>query len=209
MKTTGVVRRIDDLGRIVIPKEIRKSLRIKDGESLEIFLDSGNIILKRYSEVDSFKTFCEMYVESICNSTFNNVLIVDRNVVIAGAGGLKRDYIDFNISSFLDGVIRDRMNLVSFDRAKVGVVDSRIDFISYIICPIIVNGDAIGAVIIFSGDSELDVIDERICVSSAKFLSKYVELWCLLCYNFVCKCVDEKLEQFFNYREFVVGESKY
>ena len=176
MKTTGVVRRIDDLGRIVIPKEIRKSFRIKDGESLEIFLDNGNIILKRYSDFDSFKTFCEMYVESICNSTLTNVLIVDRNVVIAGAGGLKKDYIDLSISSFLDKAIKDRMNLVSFDRVKVSNVDTRLDFISYVISPIIVNGDAIGAVVVFSNDSELEVVDERICVSSAMFLSKYVEL---------------------------------
>ena len=103
-------------------------------------------------------------------------MIVDRNVVIAGAGGLKKDYIDLSISSFLDKAIKDRMNLVSFDRVKVSIVDSRIDFISYVISPIIVNGDAIGAVVVFSNDSELDVVDERICVSSAMFLSKYVEL---------------------------------
>ena len=65
MKTTGVVRRIDELGRIVIPKEIRKTLKIKDGESLEIFLEDGNIILRKYSHFDDLKNFYDKFVDSI------------------------------------------------------------------------------------------------------------------------------------------------
>ena len=62
MKSTGVVRRIDELGRIVIPKEIRKTLKIKDGELLEIFLDGGNIILKKYSHFDNLKDFYDKFI---------------------------------------------------------------------------------------------------------------------------------------------------
>ena len=86
MKTTGVVRRIDDLGRIVIPKEIRKSMRIKDGESLEIFLDSDNIILKKYSDLGDLVDFYKNYADSINLYVNENIIIVDRNNIVAIAG---------------------------------------------------------------------------------------------------------------------------
>ena len=93
MKTTGVVRRIDDLGRIVIPKEIRKTLRIKDGESVEIFLDSDNIVLKKYSPLEGLPDFYKDYVDSIYSEIGGNVFIVDRDVILAVSGDLKKKYL--------------------------------------------------------------------------------------------------------------------
>lgn len=108
MKSTGVVRRIDDLGRIVIPKEIRKNMKIKDGESVEIYLDSDNIILKKYSPLGNIMEFYKSYVNSIYEAILENIMIVDRDKVVAVAGDLKKKYLDKSISSKLDNIIEQR-----------------------------------------------------------------------------------------------------
>ncbi len=176
MKTTGVVRRIDELGRIVIPKEIRKTLKIKDGESLEIFLEDGNIILKKYSHFDDLKDFYDKFVDSISSSIDKTVLITDRCSVIAGAGALKNDYFTFDISSDVDRIIEERTNTFSYVKTNFNIIKDRIDVIGYVICPIIVDGDAIGSVIIVSNSCDLDSFDERTAITYSKFLSKYIEL---------------------------------
>ena len=94
MKMTGIIRRIDELGRIVIPKEIRKNLRIKNGESLEIFVDDEDIILKRYSPVESLDTIALKFVNTFNQVIKHNVIVTDRNKVIAIAGPLKKKYLD-------------------------------------------------------------------------------------------------------------------
>ena len=89
MKTTGVIRRIDELGRIVIPKEIRKNLRIKNGDSLEIFLESDNIILKKYSQLETIENVSVDYVEAFNSIIKHNIIVTDRDKVIAVSGPLK------------------------------------------------------------------------------------------------------------------------
>ena len=118
MKSTGVVRRVDDLGRIVIPKEIRRTLRIRDGESLEIFVDREMIALKKFSKMSDMNEVAQELVE-IINATINKtVLITDRDKFIAGAGGLKKKYIDTNISRYLEGVMKERKNI--FETSEIG-----------------------------------------------------------------------------------------
>lgn len=184
MKTTGVVRRIDELGRIVVPKEIRKTLKIRDGESLEIFLEDGNIILKKYSHFDDLKDFYNKFVASISSSIDKTVLITDRCSVIAGAGSLKNNYIDMDISSDVDRIIEERTNAFSYVKSSFSIVKDRKDIIGYVICPIIVDGDAIGSIIIVSDFCDLDSFDESSAIVYSKFLSKYIEMWFLLWYNF-------------------------
>ena len=101
MKTTGVIRRIDDLGRIVIPKEIRKTLRIKDGESLEIYLDSDNIVLKKFSRLEGLSNFYKNYVDSVQSSIGENIMITDNEKIVAVAGTLKKKYLDHDISNYI------------------------------------------------------------------------------------------------------------
>ncbi|MDD5980027.1 MAG: stage V sporulation T C-terminal domain-containing protein [bacterium] len=175
MKTIGVVRRIDDLGRIVIPKEIRKSLRIKDGESLEICLDSENIILKKYSELNNLGDFYKNYVDSINSYIKENIIIVDRNSIVAIAGDLKKKYVNKNISPEIDDIIQKRNIVVEKEYKDITLVINNTEKASYIIAPIIVNGDAIGAVIMLSTTRNLDDFDVKTISIASKFLGKYIE----------------------------------
>lgn len=175
MKTTGVVRRIDDLGRIVIPKEIRKSLRIKDGESLEICLDSDNIVLKKYSELNNLGDFYKNYVDSINSYIKENIIIVDRNSIVAIAGDLKKKYIGKSITKDIDDIIQKRNMIIEKEFKEISLITNIFENASYIISPIIVNGDAIGAVIMLSTNRILDDFDVKTMAIASKFLGKYIE----------------------------------
>ena len=175
MKTTGVIRRIDDLGRIVIPKEIRKTLRIKDGESVEIFLNSDNIVLKKYSPLSSLPDFYKDYVDSIYSEIGNSVIIVDRDKIVAVSGDLKKNYFDKTISLELDEMIQKRVVVSSKAISNISILDGIVENISYVIAPIISSGDVLGAVIIFSVSEEIDDFALKTGVIAAKFLGKYVE----------------------------------
>ena len=175
MKTTGVVRRIDDLGRVVIPKEIRKTLRIKDGESLEIFLESDNIVLKKYSPFTNLENFYKSYVDSIYTAIKDNIMIVDRDKIVAVAGDLKKQYLDKNISSSIDKMIQSRVTVVEKEFKELSLISDRTEFCSYVISPIIVGGDAIGAVIILLRDRKIEEFEEKTATIAAKFLGKYIE----------------------------------
>lgn len=175
MKSTGVVRRIDDLGRIVIPKEIRKTLRIKDGESLEIFLDSENIVLKKYSHLDGLSDFYKSYADAIYDGISAYVMIVDRDKFVAVSGEFKKKYLDKNISSFLDDVIQNREIVVEKNKSDVVFSNDVLENYSYIISPIVSSSDVIGAVIVFSDKRDLDDFDVTTARIAAKFLGKYIE----------------------------------
>lgn len=175
MKTTGVVRRIDDLGRIVIPKEIRKTLRIKDGESVEIFLNSDNIVLKKYSPLEGLPDFYKDYVDSIYSEIGNNIVIVDRDKIVAASGELRKKYFNKSISSELDGIIQNRTTVFSKDISKISIIDDEYQDASYVIAPIISNGDAVGAVIIFSTTEKIDDFIVKTGIIAATFLGKYIE----------------------------------
>lgn len=100
MKATGIVRRIDDLGRVVIPKEIRRTLRLREGTPLEIFTDrEGEIILKKYSPMVELAAFAVQYAEAMAQSTGLMVCIADRDQIIAVSGGPKKEYYQKTISA--------------------------------------------------------------------------------------------------------------
>ena len=109
MKATGIVRRIDDLGRVVIPKEIRRTLRIREGDPLEIFVDSdGEVILKKYSPISELSDFAKEYAEALYDSLGSSVLISDRDAVITLAGGSKKEYFNKNISELIEKQMGER-----------------------------------------------------------------------------------------------------
>ena len=110
-------------------------------------------------------------------------MITDRCRVIAGSGALKNNYVGLDISFDVEKIINGRTNIFSYVVNSFSIVKGRIDVIGYIVCPIIVEGDAIGSLIIVSDSCNFDSFEERIAIMYSKFLSKYIEIWFLLCYN--------------------------
>lgn len=177
MKATGIVRRIDDLGRVVIPKEIRRTLRIREGDPLEIFVDrDGEVILKKYSPINELGDFAKEYAEALYDSLGNPVLICDRDAYIAVAGGSKKDYLNKNISDLVEKIMEERNSVLQNQQTSVSLVDGYEEPVSaYTIGPIIANGDPIGAVIIFSKDGSLGEVEQKSVETAASFLARQME----------------------------------
>jgi len=173
MKTTGVVRRIDELGRIVIPKEIRKSMRIKNGDSLEIFLNDEDIILKKYSPIETLENVLSNYVDSFNQVMKHNIIVTDRDKVIAMAGNLKKKYLGKNISDFTDRSIERRDSFVERQKKSVNLIEEISEVCYYSFSSIVNNGDAIGAVIILSTEIPITDAEEKMAVILSKILSKH------------------------------------
>ena len=184
MKATGVVRRIDDLGRIVIPKEIRKTLRIKEGDPLEIFTDKeGEVILKKYSPIGELSEFATGYAETLSKTTGHIAYITDKDSVIAVSGGSKKEFLDQSLSKELEKVIDNKTVYTSKENNEIALPITQNDnnsrrYNSQVIYPIISDGDVIGTVILLSkepttkmGETELKVVQ-----SAAGFLSSQMEI---------------------------------
>lgn len=176
MKATGVVRRIDELGRIVIPKEIRKNLRIHDGESIEIYTDNLNqIILKKYSLSEDYTLIIKSYIESIYSILKKDILVTDRDNFIAVAGEIKKIYDQKNISNYLMNLISNRQVIKSENINNLELINGSSLECSYIINPIISNGECIGLLIILSKEEKINSIDEKVIQVASQFLGKYIE----------------------------------
>ncbi len=171
--TTGIIRRIDELGRIVIPKEIRKKLRIDNGESLEILIEDDNIILKKYSPVESLNDVVNKYVDIFSQVIKCNIIVVDRKKVIGVSSNIKKQYQDKDITEFTLRSIDRRDNFVERQKKEFNFVEQQTDSGYYSFSSIVNNGDAIGAVIILSTEYQLSEIDEKIAVILARILSKH------------------------------------
>ena len=159
MKTTGVIRRIDDFGRIVIHNELRKTMRIKNGESLEIYLDEDNIVLKKYSPIESLETIASRYVETFNKVLKHNVIVTDKDKVIAIAGDLKKKYIGKEISDFVDRGIERRESFVERQKKEFEIVKDVKEFGYYAFSSIVSNSDTLGSVIIVS--TEIPILDSE------------------------------------------------
>ncbi|AKS37058.1 stage VI sporulation protein D [Anoxybacillus gonensis] len=177
MKATGIVRRIDDLGRVVIPKEIRRTLRIREGDPLEIFVDrDGEVILKKYSPISELGDFAKEYAEALFDSLGQPVLICDRDVFIAVAGGSKKEYLNKSVSELVEKVMEDRQSVLHTEETNVSFAQAHEEHMqSYVIAPIIAGGDPIGAVIIFSKDKTLGEVEHKAAETAASFLARQME----------------------------------
>lgn len=180
MKATGIVRRIDDLGRVVIPKEIRRTLRIREGDPLEIFTDrEGEVILKKYSPIGELGQFARQYAESLAQSTGHIVCISDRDSLIAVAGGGKKELLSKPISKELEHSINERESVVAkgASREFLKITDFDEDYGYEAVSPIISAGDAIGAVIILSkdGKTEFGEVEAKLAATAAGFLGRQLE----------------------------------
>ncbi len=181
MKATGIVRRIDDLGRVVVPKEIRRTLRIREGDPLEIFTDrEGEIILKKYSPIGELGQFAKQYADSLSQTTGHIVAITDKDTFIAASGPTKKDLMSKSISHELEEAINDRESVVAGKDDKNFIKITNEDegeFMYEVIFPIISEGDAIGSVIILTKDAKVKFGDMEIKLAStaAAFLGRQME----------------------------------
>ena len=119
MKATGIVRRIDDLGRVVIPKEIRRTLRIREGDPLEIFTDrEGEVILKKYSPIGELGDFASEYAESLHNTSGHIICVADRDSIIAVSGASKKEFLEKQLSSELEKIMESKARLSLLRRMR-------------------------------------------------------------------------------------------
>ncbi len=184
MKATGVVRRIDDLGRVVIPKEIRKVHRIKEGDPLEIFTDKeGEIILKKYSPIGELTEFAGSYAETLAKTTGHITCITDKDTVIAVSGGSKKDFLEKNLSKQLEEVIENKEVFKSKDNEEIAIPITENEgreriYNSQVIYPIISDGDVIGSVILLSKEpnQKMGEVEYKVAQSAAGFLGNHLEI---------------------------------
>ncbi len=181
MKATGIVRRIDELGRIVIPKEIRRTLRIRETDPMEIFTDKeGEIVLKKYSPLGGLAECAKTYAESLARTTGNIVCISDREQIIAASGTSRKELVEKPVSQKLEQVMQERETVLadSTQRQYVTISDSFSDeFQSQVISPIISHGDVLGAVIMLSKNEKVKFSEpeKNLTMVAADFLGHHME----------------------------------
>lgn len=183
MKATGIVRRIDDLGRVVIPKEIRRTMRIREGEPLEIFVDrEGEVILKKYSPIGELSEFAQEYADALAEETNHGVFILDRDVIIAVSGVPRKTFLEKQISSDAEKVMEDRRSSIINDKGVdsfcqgIGEIEDY-SFNSSVMAPIIVEGDPIGVVVMSAKEEgqEMGELEMKLANTAASFLAKQME----------------------------------
>ncbi|AWB42818.1 stage V sporulation protein T [Paenibacillus sp. CAA11] len=179
MKATGIVRRIDDLGRVVIPKEIRRTLRIREGDPLEIFVDrDGEVILKKYSPIGELGDFAKEYAESLYESTGHITLISDRDSIITLAGASKKEYLDKQVGNLLENSMDNRKIVLETNTGTYEISKDNAEKIStFVIAPIIAGGDPIGTVVLINKDESVKMsqLESKMAETAAGFLGKQME----------------------------------
>ncbi|MFR8547978.1 MAG: stage V sporulation protein T [Lachnospiraceae bacterium] len=181
MKATGIVRRIDDLGRVVIPKEIRRTLRIRESDPLEIFTDrEGEIILKKYSPIGELGSFAKEYAEALAAASGHSVYITDRDQVIAAAGGTRKDAVGTPVTGQLEAVMNERENIISDAQSgthvRITSEDAQEAF-PQVITPILCEGDVIGSVILRGKDTshKMGETEQVLAKCAAGFMGRQME----------------------------------
>lgn len=181
MKATGIVRRIDDLGRVVIPKEIRRTLKIREGDPLEIFVDrDGEVILKKYSPIGELGDFAKEYADSLFESLGHIACIADRDVIIAIAGAPKKEFLNKTVGPAVEAAMEERRTVKLDNQSSQREVsscladDEECKFSAQVIAPIISGGDPIGAVILCSREPGIKMgeMEVKLAETAAKFLAK-------------------------------------
>lgn len=179
MKATGIVRRIDDLGRVVIPKEIRRTLRIREGDPLEIYTDrEGEVILKKYSPISDLNEFAGGYADAASSVLGCAVAVTDTDQVIAVSGGSKKDFLDKRIHPQIEEVIltKNTRKFGDDDSLESITAEGKNDvFHHQLVVPIVVQGDPIGSVILLSKDKELSVSEQNAAEIGASFLARQMD----------------------------------
>ena len=180
MRDTGIVRRIDELGRVVIPKEIRKTLRIKEGDPLEIYTDKEQLVFTKYSPIQSIETFAKSVCEGVYEVTETPCYITDTNTVLCVAGG-KKEYVKKHISAKLEKALKERKSLVLCKEEGAFVIpvciEEDLEIENQLIVPIICNGDCFGSIILINKErsKKFNSADVKLIRLGASILARQFE----------------------------------
>ena len=178
MKATGIVRRIDDLGRVVIPKEIRRTMRIREGDPLEIYTDKdGVVIFKKYSPMNGLSDFAAHICDAVAKSCAVGTAVSDRDTIVAAAGIPRRDLVGKQVSAGLEDIMRERQVYCHADgSALLPVSDGSDKYHISVAAPIISEGDLMGSIILFSdGGKKPDDAERKLAQTVSVFLGKQLE----------------------------------
>ena len=177
MKATGIVRRIDDLGRVVIPKEIRRTMRIREGDPLEIYTEKdGEVIFKKYSPIGELGDFAINYAETLSKSTGKGACITDRDSIIAVSGIPKKELMERRISREIENIMQEKTTFQSENNNKLTIVDGVDKYNAGVVVPIVSEGDTIGSVIFVLNDGEVvSEVESKLAESAAGFLGRHME----------------------------------
>ncbi len=183
MKATGIVRRIDELGRVVIPKEIRRTLRIREADPLEIYTDrEGGIILKKYSPVGELSEHAKALAAALSAAFSLPAAVCDRDAYVASAGLGRRDPTGKAVSVEIEAAMLQRTRIIALTSTQtryplLAEDDPAYQCASLVCLPIVSQGDAIGAVLLFSQkpDQAIDMAAVKACETAALFLGKQLE----------------------------------
>ena len=181
MKAAGIVRRIDDLGRIVIPKEIRKTFHIKESDPMEIFINGeGEIILKKYSPVGEMSSFAKKYTDSLAQASGHIAVITDRDTIVAASGGLK-NCVGKRVSKELEECMRDRETITA-SKGESGFIsitsDMQEDVSDIAVGTILAAGDVAGSVCLVGtkGQTEFGDVERKLIQTATGFIGRQLEL---------------------------------
>lgn len=168
MKATGIVRRIDDLGRVVIPKEIRRAMRIREGDPLEIYTDTnGCVIFRKYTYLDTFKE-CKTIAQTINKVTGIPCCIIDRDTVLTMSGIHSVDMVTKHISSDVCDILDGRRQWIS--EMSISILENIEIYHTQHIFPVFSDGDVVGAIILMCGYGEITEKDIAVCNSMAQLI---------------------------------------
>lgn len=169
---SGIVRRVDSLGRVVIPKEIRKVLKIKENEQLEIKVEDDKIILSKYSDIHDYDKSINNLVDGIKNISNKDIIITNLNKIVIASKDYK-DYLEIELNSFLLNILDNRKSIEELSPSNLKITDKEIN-VSYVIKPIIVYGDTIGLIIMLS-DTNILKNDLDLLTLLENYLINYLE----------------------------------
>ncbi len=178
MKATGIVRRIDDLGRVVIPKEIRRTMRIREGDPLEIFTDKdGEVIFKKYSPIGELSDFAAQICDSLNKSTDTIAAVCDRDMIIAIAGGGKRELFEKRISPELEQIMEARRVYRQEASMSMPVTENDTGYCLTVAAPVVSEGDVMGCVIFIGPKNAPPAgdVEYKLAQTVASFLGKQME----------------------------------
>ena len=183
MRATGIVRRIDELGRVVIPKEIRRTLRIREGDPLEIFTDhDGEVVLKKYSPIGEIASIAKDYTDSLYRTLGHVALISDRDAIVSSSGAAKREYVEKALSPEADKILQGRqlvmLNLSAGMKMIPMTQDDRPEaYSAQIVAPILADGEIVGGLMLLSRESGLQMtkVDQKVAETTANIIGRQME----------------------------------